>query len=537
MLPEEVFYTLFRGNTSAYGLHTPSTKKDDTGKEKGKNVTIKEAPVYEDYAAHLRGEKSIGIAPLMRTNEVLFAALDIDVYPINPRRYVDFFLTYNIPVCCFRSKSGGLHAFIFFADPAPVDRVLPIMRALRRILGLPEKTEIFPKQKALLTGAIGNWINLPYYNVLGAAGKTERYLFSPEGEPMDFLSAMRQCISLRTTVPAMESVLSQLPFFNAPPCLQTLYLGGLVTKKAHNRNIFLFNTATYLKARYGEEFEERLKDVNGALKEPITVGELESTVIKSHRTGTYSYQCEEGTLSQYCDKKVCSKRKYGRASDSVSNLNFEVLTQVRANPPYYKWKINGKEVVFYSEIELYDQKKFISFCMRELHTCPNKLKQDKWAAVLDSAFKSIVVEAVSADESVSDEERFTNTLQEYLTSAPLTENMEEVTLRARAMYHTKTDTFVFCMSSFWQYLQERKVNLPKDAAWLHHQLKSLGLFTTKEVIGQKKVKFWHAPKHVVFGWNEKQEDAPDEAKTVASADDLLDYLNNLDDISTPDENF
>jgi len=111
--------------------------------------------------------------------------IDIDVYPLDPRRFCFFFAKYSLPFTVFKSKSGGAHAFIFFAKETEARAVIQQLERTVSLLGLPKDTEIFPKQAS--TEAIGNWINLPYFD----AYNTTRYAYDDEGNPLGFDEALQ----------------------------------------------------------------------------------------------------------------------------------------------------------------------------------------------------------------------------------------------------------------------------------------------------------------------------------------------------------
>lgn len=483
----QMFSTLFRGHANVYGRHVPENDASgpDTEKKKGKSFTIREPLTPDLYAAHIEGRTSIGAVPIDADSNVSFAAIDIDVYPSNPLRYIRVFDKYNLPFTCFRSKSGGVHAFIFFERPTPAKGVLELLRIVCQVLGLPKNTETFPKQVRLSANAVGNWINLPYYN----AEHTTRYAYDYEGNPLAFSKAMQHCMSIRTTVKALKDALSQLPFSPAPPCLQTLYINDEITEASHNRNVFLFNVASYLKARFGDAYAERLALVNASMPDPVTDQELTATVVKSHARGTYSYQCDNPVLSVYCNRELCEKREYGKGGGMISDLTFEKLVQVAASPPYYKWTVNGVEMVFYSEDELRGQDKFINYCIRSLHKCPNKLKAEKWAAVLNKALETMVVE--KDNMNLSDDSLFFSYFKEFIEGRAFGSTIGQVAIGKVYKDESKA-AYYFNVEAFLLYLESVKQLKGVPLNVIHWRLKSLGCASTVvyDATSKKSVRVW-----------------------------------------------
>lgn len=506
----EMFTTLFQGNSSCYGIHLPDESDTAEGvKRKGKSFTKQANIEPEHYAAHIAGEMSIGVVPITQDSKVHFMALDIDVYPMNPVRYSTLFFKFGIPMVCFRSKSGGLHAYCFFNKPVPADEALDQLNSIRQLLGLDKATELFPKQRKLAMNSKGNWINLPYFG----GDVTERYAYNADGNPMKFAAAMEYCMSMRTTLRLLKDTLRHLPFAPAPPCIQTLYINGEVTERAHNRNIFMFNVGCYLKSRYGDDFEGKLQLVNNSLPQPMSQVELDKTVILSHKKGNYSYQCENPILSMYCDKQICAKREYGKGSDTISDLSFESLVQVKATPPYYKWTINGVEMTFYSEDELRKQDKFMDYCIRHLHRCPNRLKEAVWLGILNRALQSVQVENVNEEEEVSEDTLFFSYFREFIVSRAFAVNLSQVKM-GKVYRDDYRKVYVFRVEDLVEFLEGTKRFKFGTYNRLYNRLKLCKAKAAKMYDSQERAAFraWLLPLDT-FG-----KDLTDEASSVIAAD-------------------
>jgi hypothetical protein len=79
---------LFAGLYRAFDQYyiASGTKADGRGKVEGRAATWSERPLnIEDWEAHLNGERGLGICPLRDDNMCRFGALDIDLYPLDPR--------------------------------------------------------------------------------------------------------------------------------------------------------------------------------------------------------------------------------------------------------------------------------------------------------------------------------------------------------------------------------------------------------------------------------------------------------------------
>jgi hypothetical protein len=86
----ERFAALFQGLTRAFGQYIVprGAKADDRGKIKGTASTWDKQPLQlADYQAHLDNERGLGICPLTDDDTCWFAAIDVDLYPIDHRNY------------------------------------------------------------------------------------------------------------------------------------------------------------------------------------------------------------------------------------------------------------------------------------------------------------------------------------------------------------------------------------------------------------------------------------------------------------------
>lgn len=478
---------LFRGNLAAYGVHIsePETEEaevptvDGSGEKKqGKSFTQQGQLTFDHFQRHLHGEESIGVVPLDAEGNIHFAAIDVDVYPLNPLSYIRRLRRWGLPFVPFKSKSAGLHLYVFFAEPTPATKTLQYVHAVRRLLGLPQKTEIFPKQKTLVDGQTGSWINVPYFDHSNGT----RPAYDDDGAPLDTADGLALAMRYRTTGPALKATIEALPFFDGPPCLQTLYLGELVGKG--ERNAFLFNCATYVKAKYGEDFGEQLHSINTGLDEPLDYQEVDTTVISSHNKGDYSYQCTDGALQGYCDRTECGSRAFGKGGSEVSDLTFEQLTQVASTQPYYKWVVSGVTMTFYSELELMKQDKFRSLCMRYLHKIPNMMKANAWNDILNRAFANVIIDKITDhDDEMSDVSAWRSKAEEFFTTRPATKPSQ---VDKGLVWRDKTIIY-FKGAKLREHIEKSKMFTHFKQMQHRELLKSLGAQTVKLRFSDLKV--------------------------------------------------
>jgi len=164
----ERFMSLFQALDRSHGTYSvpEGTLPDSEGKLRGKALTVPTGPTLELWQAHLDGEKSLGVVPICSDSSCVFGALDIDNY-LNFDLAVLLEKSHNqlaLPLVICRSKSGGAHCLLFSAEPVPAKLMRARLAECRDALGLPSRTEIFPKQEVLTeANGSGGWLNCPYF--------------------------------------------------------------------------------------------------------------------------------------------------------------------------------------------------------------------------------------------------------------------------------------------------------------------------------------------------------------------------------------
>ena len=110
----ERFKVIFEGLDVAYGQHQPSGSRAD-GKQEGKSYIVKQEVNDDLWNNHLVGNgPSLGIIPIKADNTVKWGCIDIDTYPIDYKKIINSIRNLKLPLVPCRSKSGGMHLFMFF---------------------------------------------------------------------------------------------------------------------------------------------------------------------------------------------------------------------------------------------------------------------------------------------------------------------------------------------------------------------------------------------------------------------------------------
>ena len=122
---------------------------------------------------------SLGICPINKDSECTWGAIDLDDYKPNYKELFKKLESINVPLLPFKSKSGGIHVYIFLDKPVKALLLREKLHSIKNVFGSCKPDKIFPVQKYidLDKGSAGSWINLPYYNYK----ETERYMIKEDG--------------------------------------------------------------------------------------------------------------------------------------------------------------------------------------------------------------------------------------------------------------------------------------------------------------------------------------------------------------------
>jgi hypothetical protein len=478
------YMNLFTGSTHNYGEHIYETNSNSKEKEKGESFTITNKLItIEQYRSHLEGKKGLGIIPINERSKCKFAVIDIDIYKRDLSIYINAIEKFNFPLVPFKSKSGGLHLYLFLKDedsPYNVKLFLKRMSFLLSIDFLVKRetnriVEIFPKQNKLKPNDIGTWINLPYFNC-----KETRTHAIRGGKKLSLNDALLYIKEKQTTLEKVEEFLNELSFNDAPPCLQCINILNPLDENA-GRNTYLFSFGVYLKKKDEEYFEHNIREVNQSLLEPLPEKELEGTIISSLKKKDYLYKCKESPLCDFCNKKKCREREFGIGKDGgyFSSVEKGRLYQYKLSRPYYEWevKLQGQEefikLRFRSEEEIIKQDVFLKLCMRELHELPSKLKQSEWFYQVNQALKEIKIIEVSKEDDVSEYTILKNMVIDFLTTRAMALKKDGIFAK-RVFFDQLSNDYFFRVKDLSEYLFLQKGFRYFSPRELHGILKEWG---------------------------------------------------------------
>ena len=440
------FFNLFKGNTLAYGK-TVVTGKVIDGKAESSSSLVHSELTPAVVSQHLKGEISIGVAPLCQDGLCRFGALDIDSYDYDLSHIVRAIYDLDMPLFPCWSKSKKLHLYIFFEGGAYPEDVKEILSQYRDMFFCGKKTEIFPKQMNLkATNTFYSWINLPYFDANNE--ENHRKLVHKDGVVTDLMAALDEAEEKKLTVEMHKQYLMNMPYADAPPCIRAgIYLRDI---GAGQRNNWLFSVGAYLRMKdENADIETLLTEINSSLDNPIPDKELKATIISSFNRKTYFYACS--SMSR-CDKARCRKCEHGIESKKTTGLEFGDMIQILTDPPYYEWSVNGQKMQFWSEREILQQGKFRELCMRQLHLVPRKVNDDVWAKILTRAMHNIqVIQPADEVGDFSPGSMFKELVFNFFNSRRLALNEQQI-MMGRVFKDTDNNRYMFTAKALMDYI-------------------------------------------------------------------------------------
>ena len=370
----------------------------------GKPITDK------DYEEHLKGEKSIGIQPCDDDGMARFGAIDIDpkIYnKLDIKFYLDVIQSKELPLIPVKSKSGGLHLYVFTKEPIKALLIKEFLEQLLFLFKLPLKTEIFPKQTKLGKNTDGekingNFINLPYFN------KSERVALNPNtGEQISF-DLFLNCLVLNArTAEELKKIQEDIitteltggidEFKDGPPCLAILTKNG---KMNDGRDRFLYNYMVFAKKKYPDDWQKKVKLAarNYFEFDDQWQDTHVEKKIKTWDKKTAGHTCNEDPINTVCLKAECVKRKYGIASERISNwptLSNLQKIDFKPDPEYYFTveKKDGETVPVHAKdiAKIRDQREMRGLIMAQADIVPPPKKSNEYFEMIDGLFNSIDV--------------------------------------------------------------------------------------------------------------------------------------------------
>ena len=491
------FAALFDGNERSHGVWNPKTGKMHT---EPRPATVKE------YESHLNGKLGLGVVPIHDDNRCYFGIIDIDNHgsdhDLPLQEVVNIAEAARLPLSLCRSKSGGIHGYVFLMDPVPSALVRRKLEEWAKKLGYP-KAEIFPKQNALLSDPsgvrqLGNWINLPYFK----ASETERYCWS-NGRKLSFDEFLDHAEGLLVTEADLVGATPDHP--EAPPCIQRILADGCGDG---SRNEALYNVTVYLKKAHPDDYRDRAFDINSKVFDPpLPMVEARRTVNSAGRR-EYKYKCDEEPIKSLCDRPKCLQRKYGVGSEEANPNGtnhsalpvFSDLIKYLTEPIRWSVKMDGVTVDNLETDDILRYSRMEKIIVERLGRGAPMLKEKDWRAIVNALLESHRVVEVADDASTTGIIRaklvdFAKKAAISMGRGELEEDDRSVLLRGLPIVYKSQDHveyIAFRGSDFVDYLKRIRSEELKGVN-MFFAIKSMGLTNMNIRVNDQVVKCWCIP--------------------------------------------
>ncbi len=472
---------LFAGLDRAYGTYKVTGTRN--GKQVGEALTLIEPVTEALWQGHLDGKRGLGVIPIRDDSTAMFGAIDIDQYEgIDLRKIIAQVHALRYPLCPCRSKSGGLHLYIFLSSPAQAGELRDRLAAMAASLGFGG-SEVFPKQAHILAsrGDVGQWINMPYFE----ASQTQRYGLDDEAQPLGIEAFLALAESRRVALADIAILEGESlgDLTDGPPCLGYLVSQGVETGM---RNDVAFNLTVYLKQARPDSWRVLLEEQNSRyFRPPLDKQELRS-VLRSVGNKEYLYACSKSPLKAHCDKGACRLRKYGIGQGGDFPL-LTGLTKFDTQPPIWFVDVDGGNRVELTTEDLQNQVRFQRRCIECLNAMPPAIKPEQWRTMVHTLLEHVVVIQVSSDASAVGQ--LLDLLETFCTSRAQAKAKEELLIGKPWLNEGR---HYFRMADLMAHLDRQRFREFKV-----HQvakiLKEKGAATVFMRLNRKGVNLWSVP--------------------------------------------
>ncbi len=477
----EQFLQRFRGLMRAHGTYMVSEKQPGRDKVTGRARTLKDTVTQRKWRDHLEGKVGIGIVPVNDDGICLFGAIDVDVYDLNLEHLETRVKESGLPLVVCRTKSGGAHLYLFLSEPTPASLVRDRLMEWSVLIGHPN-VEVFPKQSEIASeDDVGSWINMPYFD----GESTVRYAIV-NGEalsPTEFLEHAETAVVTEETLVATEG--KQDPLFEqAPPCLQHLARTGF---PEGTRNLGLYNLGVYAKMAFGDDWKDRLREMNKKNVTPMLSDAEVTQTIRQLDKKNYFYKCKEQPIANACNRSICSRREYGISkSGDDPGVSLDGLAKILTTPPMWLINVDGRRVQLDSSAQLLSQREFERKCIDAHNIIPNRIKENAWRELLRMLMEK--VEEIPAPEDAGTAGQFLYLLEKFCRERDTATSSDELVFEK---VWTNNERSYFQSSHLIGFVERHRLKITAKTAW--GILRDNDGDTKRFRIGKRMIRAWSVP--------------------------------------------
>ena len=437
---------LFAGFRSAHGTHGVPYYDDNHNKWSLKNPdkaqaakTVREPVTVELWGKHIGGVRPLGIIPIDEEGMCVWGSIDVDDYQINAIELVQQIEQLKLPLVPCRSKSGGMHLFLFLSSPATARSVQKYLKDVAAVIGRAG-SEIFPKQTEILAsrGDLGNWMVMPYYGSDYDGKLFMQYGIKKTGGEQtiqEFLTlahkrkvAPDQLVVRKPRLPGAASVgaaaapHTEEPFSDGPPCLQHLVRGGV---KPGGQNNTLLMMGIYFKRKYPNdpnEWKKMLEQANHSFLDPPGASDALASVIRSLEAKDYLYTCKSEPMVSHCNSQACRIRRFGVGVAGAFPV-ISGISKLNTDPPIWFVDVEDRRLEIATEV-LQNYTKFHAACMERVDKSFVLVKQSDWMMMLADAMQNLQV--IEAPPEIGRGGVFFEMLEDFLTNRQRGQHVEDI---------------------------------------------------------------------------------------------------------------
>ena len=339
------FLELFDGSKRKYGIFKPSGLKRADGKVEGKydwKEFPKDGSELSLFKDHINGVHSIGIVPIREDSTCSYGCIDVDKIKSveEANEVLAKIKSWNLPFVPFKSKSGGVHAYLFIDGSVPAKELKTKLTQLSLKLGRPKNTiDIFPVQTKLNSDGTGNQINVPYFNAKDT-GPERRWAI--KDYDMNNLLTVEEFLKMHINriTPADLLKVGFKEISDNAPCID-YYLDNKVGEGERDKALLQYGcvmrkkfdgdedkirdamhdfSENYFLSKDGFSSKEFATKVSQVMKKRDVVDQKDETDIWQVRNN-----CRQIADLGHCDKVGCRTRKFGLVEKVVMVTDYRMI--------------------------------------------------------------------------------------------------------------------------------------------------------------------------------------------------------------------
>lgn len=517
---------LFAGNDAWHGVHG-EPEWDEVKSKWGIRSTAKTlsgGANVEHWVQHLEGRCPLGVVPVRldksdSTERTVcrWGCGDVDDYGADVVAIVARVQQMGYPLVPCRSKSGGLHLFLFLKDWEDPAAVQAVLRDMMASLG-HANAEVFPKQSHLVDERDkGSWIVVPYFGADYDGKLTAQRGVKPSGSDMTVEEFLAAAEDARTTTaeirvkraprPAAQRANdgrtsghgTRIPFGDGPPCLEYLAEHGV---DPGGQNNALLMMGVYYKKADEQNWRARLERANMEYLRPPGRPDGVLSVIQSLTKKEYNYTCRAEPMRSFCNSRLCRGRTHGVGEGSeVPKISH--LLQRQGHEKQWIVQVSGLRLTLTSM----EFQEFRRFRLRALDAHPEginfaPMKEADWSALVSAAMATVMdVETEEEQpEDVRSHHDFAEVFEAYTSNRAQARTVAELAgSRGKPWQDTEG---LWGVASWWYIRMEcferaaREIDKTRYAwsrRYIVDRFKDMGAIPSKRQISNRDYSVWAFP--------------------------------------------